>query len=209
MIINVLGDSITEGVSASKEENTFVYLLGQMLHAETRNYGISGSRIAMQTKPSGEPSFDRYFASRVDQMKNDADFVLVFGGTNDYGHGDAPFGNIGDKTPNTFCGAVDDLINKLLHFYRKDQLIFLEPLYRFNENNVYGDGSKSVPSKTLEEYRYAIRTIAKNYGITVLDFKDKIGRAENNPLIADGLHPNDKGHHRLAELLADYFKALR
>lgn len=82
-------------------------------------------------------------------------------------------------------------------------------MYRFNENDVYGDGSKSVPSKTLEEYRYAIRTIAKNYGITVLDLKDKIGRAENNPLIADGLHPNDKGHYRLAELLADYFKALR
>ena len=209
MIINILGDSITEGALASKEENTFVYLLGQILHAETRNYGISGSRIAIQNKPSEDPRFDLYFASRVRLMKNDADYVLVFGGTNDYGHGDAPFGNIKDKTPNTFCGAVDNLINELLKFYKKEQLVFLIPLYRANEDSPYGDGSKTIPSHTLQEYRNALTKIVKQYGIAVLDIKDKIGRAENNPLIADGLHPNDEGHHYLARLLADYFRNLQ
>ena len=206
LTINVLGDSITEGALASKEENTFVYLLGKMLNAKVRNYGIGGSRIAKQRIPSKEPRYDLFFASRVSQMENDADYVIVFGGTNDYGHGDAPFGKIGDKTPNTFCGAVDDLINTLLKYYKKEQLLFLEPLYRTNENNPYGEGNKKTPSKTLNEYRKALRTIATNYGINIYDIKDKIGRAENNPLIADGLHPNDKGHQIIAELLADYFK---
>ena len=37
-----------------------------------------------------------------------------------------------------------------------------------------------------------------------LDIKDKFGKAENNPLLADGLHPNDEGHRLIATLLADY-----
>ena len=63
-------------------------------------------------------------------MNHDADYVIVFGGTNDFGHGDAPFGEIGDKTPDTFCGAVDDLVNVLLRYYKKEQII-LERLWKY------------------------------------------------------------------------------
>ena len=44
--INFLGDSITEGCMASKPENGYVSLIGKMLNAEVRNYGIGGTRIA-------------------------------------------------------------------------------------------------------------------------------------------------------------------
>lgn len=208
MIINVLGDSITEGALASTPENTFVYLLGQLLKAEVRNYGIGGSRLAKQNKPSIDSRYDLYFASRVKDMKNDADYVIVFGGTNDYGHGDAPFGDMNDSTSNTFCGAVNHLINELLKYYKKEQIIFVLPLYRLNENNLYGDGSKTIPNKTLEEYRNAISTIVISHNIKIKDIKDDIGKAENNPLIADGLHPNDEGHKKIANLLAEYIKNL-
>ena len=43
----------------------------------------------------------------------DVDAVVVFGGTNDYGHGDAKFGNIDDECVNTYCGAINSLITKL------------------------------------------------------------------------------------------------
>lgn len=206
--INFLGDSITEGALATKEENTFVFLAGKYLNADSRNYGISVTRIAIQQKPSLDPRADLYFASRVKNMKADADYVFVFGGTNDYGHGDAPFGKIGDKTPNTFCGAVDDLVNELLKYYKKKQIVFIPPLYRLNEDSPYGDGSKTLPGKTLEEYRQALMTIVNSYGIKIKDIKDEIGKAENNPYIADGLHPNDLGHQKIAELLSEYIKSL-
>ena len=204
--INFLGDSITEGYVASEKEKCFVSLVGKFGNWETRNYGIGGTRIAKQRHPSQESRWDLDFVSRANQMDPNADFVFVFGGTNDYGHGDAPFGAMGDETPDTFCGAVRYLIKLLLKTYRKDQIIFLLPIYRVNEDSPWGDGSRTTPCSPLSEYRSAIAAIAKSEGIRILDIKDEIGRAEDNPLIADGLHPNDAGHARMAELIVQYIK---
>ena len=128
--INFLGDSITKGERASSPEKGFVFLIGKMLPAEVRNYGISGTRFAIQKTPSSKPEYDRYFASRVDEINHDADLIFVFGGTNDFGHGDAPIGKLGDKTVGTFFGAVDFLINELLKHYKKTKLF---SLFRFGD----------------------------------------------------------------------------
>ena len=206
--INFLGDSITEGAGASCQEKSFVFQLGQMLNAEVRNYGVGGTRIAPQSKPSLEPRWDLDFIQRAKEMNHDSDYVFVFGGTNDYGHGDAPFGKIGDKTPETYCGAVDYLINELLQFYKKEQIIFIPPIYRENEDSPYGDGSRTSPANTLKVYRDTLVDIVNNYGLKIFDIKEEMGRGENNPLLADGLHPNDLGHHKIAELLTEYIKKL-
>ena len=206
--INFLGDSITENCFASSVEKGFVYLVGQMTNSIVRNYGIGGTRIARQHQPSDEPRWDLDFPSRVDEMDHDADYVFVFGGTNDYGHGDAEFGQLGDKTVFTFYGAVDYLINKLLEHYKKEQIIFIIPLYRANEDSPYGDGRKKKPGHLLSEYRQAIYEVVGSYGIKILDIKDQMGKAEGNPLLCDGLHPNDAGHQKLAELISEYIKTL-
>ncbi len=73
--------------------------------AKAVNFGVGGTRIAPQITPSAEAFCDEYFLLRAKKMDKDADLVVVFGGTNDFGHGDAPFGRIGDKDPATFCGA--------------------------------------------------------------------------------------------------------
>ena len=204
MKINFLGDSITEGWGASSPEKGFVTLVGDALKCEVNNYGIGGSRIAMSIVPSIEPRYDLYFGERVKDMDKDADIVFVFGGTNDYGHGTAPFGEFGDKDPHTFYGAVDYLINQLLLYYKKDRIVFIPPLYRFNENSPYGDGCKLYPDKTLQEYREAIIRVLIKYGIAIFDIKDDIGKAEGNPLLLDGLHPNDDGHKKIASLVIQY-----
>ena len=204
--INFLGDSITEGALASEASKTFISIIENVLNCEVRNYGISGSRIARQKRSSENPRFDMYFASRVSDMKNDADFVFVFGGTNDYGHGDAPMGKKGDNTPDTFYGAMNNLIDELLKFYKKDQIVFMLPLYRMDENNPYGEGVVRIIREPLQHYRDAMVEVLKERNIKILDIKDKIGKAENNPLIADGLHPNDLGHKRIADLVVKYIK---
>lgn len=204
--INFLGDSITEGAMASKPENTYVYLVGQMLNCEVRNYGIGGTRIALRPEPSPDPRWDLFFGDRVKEMKNDADLVVVFGGTNDWGRGAVPFGKMGDKTPNTFYGAMDYLINELLKIYEKNRIFFVIPLYREGENDRYGDGTDKYANQTLPEYREAMIKVLNNYQIDILDIKEIIGKPENNPLIADGLHPNDLGHKKIAELLSEYIK---
>ena len=204
--INFLGDSITEGALASSQENTFVSLVGKYLNCEVRNYGIGGSRIARQKSHSADPRWDLDFVGRVDAMNPDADLVFVFGGTNDYGHGDAPMGNIEDSSVYTFYGAMNVLIDKLIEKYNKEKLVFLIPLYRENENNPYGDGTALTPRLPLSEYRKAMVEVLTNRKITILDFKDEIGKPEGNPLIQDGLHPNDEGHKKLAVLICDFIK---
>lgn len=54
-----------------------------------------------------------YFCGRLDEMDKNADAVVVFGGTNDYGHGDAPFGLFTDRTDETFYGACHTLMSEL------------------------------------------------------------------------------------------------
>ena len=107
--INFLGDSITEGAGASAPENKFTMLIEREYEAICQNYGIGGTRIAKQHTPSDNPIFDNDFCSRVADMDADADIVAVFGGTNDFGHGDAPLGIMSDRTPDTFYGALHTL----------------------------------------------------------------------------------------------------
>ena len=202
--INFLGDSITEGCGSSHKDKCFVSIVKKTLPCIARNYGIGGTRIALNKSRSSNPIIDLYFGDRVKDMNHDADYVFVFGGTNDYGHGDAPFGEFGDTKPDTFFGAMDYLVQNLLKFYKIDQLIFILPLYRENETSPYGDGSKKEPGRTLPEYREAMLKVLNKYNINVLDIKEIIGRGENNPFLIDGLHPNDKGHHLIASLICDY-----
>ena len=207
MIINVLGDSITQGAAASSVDRTFVSLLGKYLNCTVHNNGISATRIAKQITPSFDPAWDNFFGQRVKDLDPKADLTIVFGGTNDYGHGDAPIGKVNDQNPETFCGGVNYLINKLLKKYDKKQLLFILPLYRINEENPYGEGAKRKPSLTLQGYRDLMLEIINKYDIDVFDVKDLMGRPEETDLYQDGLHPNDKGHQKLAELLSDYIKA--
>lgn len=206
--INFLGDSITEGAAASREGNEFVSLVAKMTNSITRNYGVGGTRLGIVVEPSPDPRYDLYFSSRVKDMNHDADYVFVFGGTNDYG-AKVKFGQIGDTTPDTFCGGVYDLIIQLLKYYRKDQIIFIPPLYREDEHIPLNRSGDNMPPRTLQEYRDALETIVKSFDIQILDIKDIVGKAENNPLIADGLHPNDKGHYLIAQLISECIEKLR
>ena len=108
--INFLGDSITEGVGATDPEAMYVNIVKHDAElAEARNYGISGTRIARQSNDEGSAYCDRY-----KKMDDDADVVVVFGGTNDYGHGEAPIGLSTDRTGDTYYGACHELIRGLM-----------------------------------------------------------------------------------------------
>jgi len=208
MKINFLGDSITAGAWLTSPDDKYTVLLCKKLGATENNYGISATRIARQTKPSANSVFDQDFLSRMDGLDETADFTFVFGGTNDYGHGDAPLGTEADKTPYTFYGAMNIMTEYLVCKFGKDKFCYILPLPRFNEDDPYGDnGCKAKAGNTLEEYREAIRKTAFKYGVDVLDFNFTFPRPEAqaaDEFTADGLHPNKKGHSIIADKLYDY-----
>ena len=206
---NFLGDSITEGVGVPEKKYAFWNVLKERYGLGTaRCYGIGGTRIARQQSPSAHPHWDRDFCSRVADMDPDADLVVVFGGTNDFGHGDAPFGTPDDRTENTFWGACHVLMRSLIEKYPSATIVFMTPLHRLEEKKA---DRPDVPC--LAEYVRVIREVAAFYGIPVMDL---YANSNINPQIPaqkalyapDGLHPNVAGAARIAERLGNFLLAL-
>ena len=209
--INFLGDSITEGAGTSSPDRMFTMLIEREYGAICQNYGIGGTRIARQKTPT-EEKWDRDFISRVPEMDNDADIVVVFGGTNDFGHGDAPLGTMSDRTPYTFYGALHCLYTALTEKYPDVPVVILTPLHRWNEDCPKGD-NKPEPVGTLKEYVNIIREVAEYYSLPVLDLFKESGSQPKVPVIQqkyipDGLHPNDDGNAILAHKIARFLETL-
>ena len=95
-----------------------------------RGYGIGGTRIAPRLMPErpGEEGFGQYFGTRVEKMDPDADVIVVFGGTNDFGHGDVPLGTIADRDNTTFYGALHVLYRQLWEKYPTATIVVMTPL---------------------------------------------------------------------------------
>ena len=215
-VINFLGDSITEGVGVNDIKNRYDNRLKEILGLEkVNNYGIGGTRIAHQSNPSDNPRFDMCFCSRAYDMDKSADVIVVYGGVNDYMHGDAPFGVMTDSTPETFCGGVDFLMRFLKSEYKNSVIVFMTPAH---EN--YGDINELKPSphpwklpdaKPLKDYRDVIIKKGEQYGIYVLDLSENLAidpncEEQKKKYTADGLHFNDNGHAVIAEVLANYLR---
>lgn len=212
--INFLGDSITEGVGVSSPDKLFHALLKDELGlGEARNYGISGTRFAIQKGTPNRPKDDyvdvNSYSERFDKME-DADMVVVFGGTNDYGHGDAPIGGFSDRTPDTFYGACHYLFSGLIKKYLGKPIVIMTPLHRICEFRNTGD-CKLEGVASLREYVNIIREVAEYYSLPVLDLYAASGiqpsiEEVKEAYMPDGLHPNDAGHRIIADKLKAFIK---
>ena len=209
--INFLGDSITQGCGT---DYRFDEMIAEQTGAICRNYGIGGTRLANNFYVSANPEFDKYFASRIPDMDPDADVVVVFGGTNDFGHGDAQIGMMTDRTVDTFYGAVHRTIIDLEEKYPRAEIVFITPLHRLNEDDPRGDGVKPVGSNApLKLYVDIIREVCEYYSIPVLDLWKDSGLQPKIPVIQeiympDGLHPSRAGHEIIASRLIGLLKTL-
>ena len=212
-IINFLGDSITQGVGTSDTEKRFSDIIARDTGAICNNYGISGTRIARQKVPSADINEDKDFCSRIAEMDCNADIIIVFGGTNDFGHGDAQIGKMSDRTPYTFYGALHTLYTELAEKYPGKQIVIITPLHRWNEDNVRGDGYKTSDAGVLKEYVDTIREVAEYYAFPVLDLYARSGfqpkvQTVRELYMPDGLHPNDMGHENLAQKIIAFLGTL-
>ena len=211
-VINFLGDSITYGGGASCGENGYVSLLAERAKlSKANNYGLGGTRIARQIKPTNTDQ-DKDFLLRCENMDVQADMIVVFGGTNDFGHGDAPIGVISDITEYSFYGACKLLFGRLKCLYPKSKICVITPMHRKDEENPYGEG-KGCKGEKLSVYVAALKEVAQEFKLPVLDLfcddeLDATDDRKNEKYFADGLHPNDCGHSLLANKIIDFLKAL-
>ena len=202
-----LGDSITEGAGASDVRHGYVAQFEKMTNVKKAyNFGIGGTKISKQTVPSEAP-YDRDFLGRYPTLPDDSDIICVFGGTNDYGWGDAKFGNMESRDPYTFYGACHLLFEGLITKFCGKPIVIFTPLHRENETK------KDMNGHILKEYVDVIKEVAAYYGLPVLDLYIKSGMQPAVPIVKerlmpDGLHPSDEGHKILAQRVKGFLESL-
>jgi len=217
--INFLGDSITEGVGVTDIENCrYDNVIKNKCGLRTvNNYGIGGTRIAHQIHASQNPRYDLCFCGRAYNLDPSADIIIVWGGTNDYIHGDAPIGKKGDKTPATFYGGVYFLMNFLQKNYPQSKVIFITPAHCTYCGGA--DTEVSIRSNKMEDampllgYVRIIEETARQFGIPTLNMYDKLGIDPNNEgdrlkYAEDGVHFNDAGHAIIADRIIELLKSI-
>ena len=209
-----LGDSITYGVLVQDTENRYDrVLLRDLSLAEAYNMGISATRIARQTGVD----IDNSFTKRCEDIPADTDAIVVYGGVNDYMHGNAPFGKRGDRTPDTFVGAVWYLMNYLKEHHDGKPIIFLTPAKMDIDGAYYKYPStrceKLPDCLPLINYVDTIIETAKEFSIPVLDLYRDLPIDASEPeyqkeYAPDGLHFSDEGHKIIAKLLKELILSL-
>ncbi len=209
MKINFLGDSITFGAGLNHPTDRYSALVAKHFGAEECNYGVGGTRIAMQRNRVNDYDED-VFMRRAVLMEKSADFTFVFGGTNDYGHGDAKLGCFDDRDPYTFYGAFHELVAYLVATFPKERLCFVLPIPRYNQHDPRGENSvKQEAVGALSAYIEAEKEVLAHYGVEYLDLCDSFyvpTAPSASELFLDGLHPNVAGHQVLAKRLIAYLE---
>ncbi len=217
--IAFLGDSITE---YGQYVNSFASLTGCIAN----NFGVSATHMAARNS-SDTGSFERRYSTIPVSNK----MVIVFGGTNDFGHTDtAEFGAFTDGPKAgkyTFYAGLHRLFKGLYDRFMKRGIpvVIMLPIHHgteidakefiINSDKSFVEGTNATTGKTFREYVDAIREVASYYSLIVLDAYSysglspmtEIGSA-NRKFFRDGLHLNDAGGERLARWMYPQLEAV-
>lgn len=202
--IGVIGDSITAGVGTTENSKRFVNLLGNDF-ASAINYGISSTLIADSN------SYSNSFVSRYQNMSNALDYVVVFGGVNDYYH-NSPMGTDDSVDTYTFKGALNVMIQGMLTKYVGKDIIFMTPCNSYYLN--HSTDTANSAGNTMQDYVDAIKERCAYHGVAVLDLFEMSGMdvAHNTDQKAywssDGVHLSDAGNQRVYERLIGFLRTL-
>jgi len=207
-----VGDSITAGTGTTKIY--YEYLKESLGFGSVTAMGIPGSCISAASDygQKNQPLINRY------QNVPSADLIVVFMGTNDYGH-ETPLGSITDSQDGTFYGALNIIIPALVEMHPSSKIVFVTPLHRYDFGTSKILGTKftydNIPNgvgATLENYVNAVKNVCKNNGVSVIDLYtestlDPTEAEAREQYIPDGLHPNAAGHKVIAEIIESHIRS--
>ncbi|MCM1118708.1 MAG: SGNH/GDSL hydrolase family protein [bacterium] len=128
-------------------------------------------------------------------------FLLNYG-INDYmvGH---PIAAEDRYAADTYAGALRTVIERLQSSYPEAEILIVTPGYiTFYDCGTYLAGETSRP---LREYADEAVRVAQEYGLPYMDIYDALERyaREEEVLLADGVHPSERGRFLLGRLICE------
>ena len=156
------GDSITVGTYTAVGERApvriacpnYSQILGQHFGWEIVNEAINGVSYSRTSSVNGEWAVSKRIAACPD-----CDVLFLAAGTNDYGTS-VQLGNEDDRTDNSFFGALNIAFS--IAKDKAKQVYVITPIPR-------KDQTENKDGHTLDDYRNALRVVAKKFGYKVIN----------------------------------------
>lgn len=194
----VFGDSMAYGHTIP--ESVWTKLLAEKHGMILTNFAQNGTTITRKTTTMSGATFldtDSVHAKVMNNLNNpvEADYIIVFGGTNDIARNDqCPLGTIDDATSQTFYGALNAICQHLIQTYPSGNICFITPYIR---------NAGLATTEICKQYVTAIHEVCEKFGgIPVfdntvngaLDFSNSY--QANALTMKDSYHLNETGHKR-------------
>ena len=204
--IAFLGDSISDERSslAPQIEKYYYRYIQENTGCEIYMHGCAGTGFNYRHEGKQDSINDR-----VTDIPNDADFIVVFAGTNDWGNNNGTilgdmedYLNNRDNPYSSLYSAIGNTIEKLVSKFPFGKIAFITPLPRWDKgaDMLHGANSRGF---TLRQVAKAIIEICEWWSIPVLDLNANSNICTNGTLATgpvyylDGLHPNTKGNKEI------------
>lgn len=209
-----IGDSITWGFKIPDRNQAYNNIIANRNNMSLMEDAIVGSPI------TGSSNESENMVVRLNNHINDnVDYVTIFGGTNDFGVHSTNLGSLGDTDSSTFYGALDVICKTLLDKFAGKKVAMFTPLHRRGTTeDIIGEDDTNSVGNNLSVYVKAIKEVTAKYGIPCLDlnsmcpinpnFSGNMKALFDNGDGGDGLHPNDAGHHLLADVVEEFLQTL-
>lgn len=195
-----LGDSITAGAGVTLPKDKYTEIVADELgFGSMVNMGKSGTTLAVRSGRTDS------IAERAASVPADADYVIVYGGINDWTN----------NVPIADVTSALSTIKSTLETNTDATIIFLTPFKSFWQSIGAYTVDNSVEAN-LTDYRNLIVTAAdqsedKTPRVNIIDLYSIIGfdasdEVDRNKFTTDGVHLNILGNKRLANILVSYFR---
>lgn len=214
--IACLGDSITEGVNANGWQwHRYIdkYFKENGVETTIVNLGVGGTSVCTSSYVT---SSLQPFVNRLNTIPTDADVIVIFGGTNDWGN-NATLGTILDSGNSSFYGAYKYMLEWFATNRPNAKILTITPLKRYYRGNSStwhnAQTTRNNKGQLLQDYVRAVKEVSEMYAIPCVDLHNESGL---NPVLeivrtkymGDGLHPTAEGNKKMYPIILNKLKPL-
>ncbi len=208
MIILIFGDSITEGLWDSNggwADRIKAFVQSEEIKSGIKNYhkvynlGVDGNTTQQIIK--------RFEAETKARLYPDEEYAFIFAiGTNDTLHrNNQEF----ESTPERYKSELNQLIELTQKYSSKVMFIDLLPVDENLTNPIKSSSSgKCYTNERIRSFNEILHELCDSHSLTYIKVSEKYLEQEYKSLLADGIHPNDKGHEVIFDLVVKHIKEI-